>query len=107
MSGMDGLTGRGREMTLFGITFDYEWWGLLAALIETFVGLAIAFGLFFLLASLGLLPVMFVATVANFTGRGDPADSFKNAWLFAGLIFIGPGRYSVDALRERRRQGRH
>jgi putative oxidoreductase len=107
MSGMDGMADRGRELALSGITFGYEWWGLLAALIETFAGLAIAFGLFFRLASLGLLSVMFVPTVANFAGRGDPTHSFKNAWLFAGLILIGPGRYNVDAFLERKRQGRH
>ena len=106
MSGMEGLAGRGREMALFGITFGYEWWGLLAASIETFAGLTLALGLFFRLSSLGLLSVMFVATVANFAGRGDPADSFKNAWLFAGFVFMGPGRYSMDALLERKRQGR-
>jgi len=104
MSGMDGLADRGREMALFGITFGYEWWGLLAALIETLAGLTIAFGIFFRLSSLALLSVMFVATVANFAGRSDPSHPFKNAWLFAGLILIGPGRYSVDEFLARRRE---
>ena len=105
MSGMEGLAGHGKEMALFGITFGYEWWGLLAALIETIGGLAIALGIFFRLASLGLLSVMFVATVANFAGRGVPEHSFKNAWLFAGLILIGPGRYSLDEYWARKRTG--
>ena len=77
MSGMDGLADRGREMALFGITFGYEWWGLLAALIETLAGLTIAFGIFFRLSSLALLSVMFVATVANFAGRSDPAHPLQ------------------------------
>lgn len=105
LSGLDGLAGRGKEMGLFGITFGYEWWGLLAALTEALGGLAIALGLFFRTASLGLLSVMLVATYANFAGRGDPSHSFKNAWLFAGLILIGPGRYSLDAYIRRKRTG--
>jgi malic enzyme len=30
------------------------------------------------------------------TGQGTPAHAFKNAWIAAGLVLIGPGRYSLD-----------
>lgn len=62
-------------------------------------GLPITLGLFFRLAVLVLARVMIVATTDHWAmGQGTPAHSFKNAWLFAGLLFIGLGRYSVDHL---------
>jgi hypothetical protein len=42
---------------------------------------------------------MVVATTNHIaTGQGTPAHAFKNAWLFAGLVLVGPGRYSLDYL---------
>lgn len=99
---IDGIERWGRTgdaMAHFGITFGYEWWGLAAALGETLGGLLLALGLFFRPAALVLAWVMIVATTNHIaTGRGTPSHSFKNAWLFVGLFFIGPGRYSLDHL---------
>lgn len=87
----------GGAMGNFGITFTPTLWGLAAALAETVGGLLIALGLFFRPAALALMVTMIVATVNHIaTGMGSPAHSFKNAWLFLGLLFIGPGRYSLD-----------
>ena len=45
---------------------------------------------------------MFVATVFHYaTGNGSPANSFKNFAVLLGLILIGPGKYSLDALLQR------
>ena len=50
-------------------------------------------------AALVLAFVMVVATTNHIaTGQGTPAHAFKNAWLFAGLVLVGPGRYSLDHL---------
>jgi len=104
MGGMEAMADRGAAMANFGVTFGYEWWGLVAALVETLGGLSIALGLLFRPACLALLAVMTAATMDNFAGRGDPSHSFKNAWLFLGLFFVGPGRFSLDALFDRRRR---
>jgi putative oxidoreductase len=83
----------------FGISFAPEWWGLAAALAESLGGLFILLGLLFRPAALVLAFVMVVATTNHIaTGQGTPAHAFKNAWLFAGLVLVGPGRYSLDHL---------
>jgi putative oxidoreductase len=90
----------------FGITFGFEWWGLAAALAECVGGVLIALGLFFRPAAVAILVVMIVATTNHIvTGQGTAAHAFKNAWLFAGLFLIGPGRYSLDHLLARKRSG--
>lgn len=89
--------GTGGAMESLGIRFGAEWWGLAAGIAEGIGGLLIAAGLFFRPAALAIAFVMFVATINHWvTGRGTPAHSFKNAWVLAGLFFIGPGKYSVD-----------
>ena len=103
--GPERWTGTGEAVGNFGISFGFEWWGLAAGLAETVGGLLLALGLFFRSATLGLLVVMVVATTNHFaTGQGTPAHALKNAFLFAGLFLIGPGRYSLDHLLARRRE---
>jgi putative oxidoreductase len=98
-AGWEGLGSYGTAMGNFGISFAPEWWGLAAALAESLGGLLILLGLFFRPAALALAGVMVVATTNHIaTGQGTPAHAFKNAWLFAGLVLVGPGRYSLDYL---------
>jgi hypothetical protein len=42
---------------------------------------------------------MVMATIDQY-GRAMPAPehALKNAFIFAGLFLVGPGRYSLDAL---------
>jgi putative oxidoreductase len=102
--GTDRLESTGAAMQSFGIDMAPYAFGLAAGLAETIGGLLIALGLFFRPAALAIMAVMIVATTNHIvTGVGTAAHSFKNAWLFAGLFFIGPGRYSLDHLRTRRR----
>jgi putative oxidoreductase len=90
--------GVGGALDHFGIGFAHEWWGLLAALAEALGGLLLALGLFTRPAAAALVCVMIVATTQHFvTGVGTPAHALKNAFLFAGLILTGAGRYSLDA----------
>jgi putative oxidoreductase len=97
-AGWERLGGYGSAMGNFGISFAPEWWGLAAALAESLGGLFILLGLLFRPAAL-LAFVMVVATTNHIaTGQGTPAHAFKNAWLFAGLVLVGPGRYSLDHL---------
>jgi putative oxidoreductase len=96
-AGRDGWSRTGEAMANFGINFGIEWWGLAAALAEGIGGLLIALGLYFRPAALAILMVMIVASTNHIvTGQGTPAHAVKNAWLFAGLFLIGPGRYCLD-----------
>lgn len=96
--GAEAWRGTGGAMENFGIDFGPQWWGLAAALAESIGGLLIAFGLFFRPAALAIMFVMIVAATNHFvTGRGTPAHALKNAFLFAGLVLVGPGKYSLDA----------
>jgi putative oxidoreductase len=102
ISGPDGWERTGRAVSNIGITFGYEWWGLLAALSEGVGGLLFAAGLFFRPVCLALLGVMTVATVEQYARPAPvPEHAFKNAFIFAGMFVIGPGRYSLDAMRGR------
>jgi putative oxidoreductase len=99
LGGSKQWSGYGTAMENFGISFASEWWGLAAALGETFGGLLLALGLFFRPASLAIMAVMIVATANHIvSGQGTAAHAFKNAWLFAGFFLMGPGRYSLDQL---------
>lgn len=95
--------GVGDAVSHVGITWGYMWWGLAAALAESIGGLLFAAGLLFRPACLALLGVMTMATIEQFT-RAVPAPehSFKNAFIFAGLFLVGPGRYRLGSRFARR-----
>ena len=86
-----------------GITFAHPAWGLAAALSEGAGGLLFADGLFFRPVCVALLGVMVMATVDQF-GREmpQPEHALKNAFVVAGLFFVGPGRYTASVLFRRR-----
>jgi putative oxidoreductase len=89
----------GGAMEHFGIGFGHTFFGFLAAFSESFGGLLIALGLFFRPVCALLFVTMFVAMVSHYaSGRGSPAHAAKNMFVFLGLIFVGPGKYSLDAM---------
>jgi putative oxidoreductase len=94
----------GRAVSNVGITFGYEFWGLLAGLSEGAGGLLFAAGLFFRPACVALLGVMTFATLDQFS-RAVPAPehALKNACVFAGMFLIGPGRYTLQSFLSGRR----
>lgn len=103
LGGPERWAGTGGAMAHFGADFAPVYWGLAAAVVETVGGLLLIAGLFFRPVCLALFAVMVVAATNHVvTGRGSPAHAFKNAWLFAGLVLVGPGRYSLDHLFARR-----
>jgi putative oxidoreductase len=99
MGGKEMWAGLGSSTKYVGITFLPIVWGLLAALTETVGGLLVILGLAFRPACLLLLINLIVAAATHF-GKGDGLDgaahAIEDAVVFAGLLFIGPGRYSVD-----------
>ena len=97
----------GGAMELVGIGFAPAFWGFLAALAESVGGVLSALGFLFRPAALAIAFVMVMATVQHMvTGQGTPAHSFKNIWVFVGLLAIGPGRFSVDRYLSERRKGK-
>lgn len=103
--GPDTWVRYGGNMELFGIAFGATFWGFMAAFSEFVGGFLIAIGFLFMPASVLIMLTMIVATTMHVvTGQGGPAHSLKMAFVFAGLIFIGPGQYSVDSIIHRRRR---
>ena len=94
----------GDAVANIGITFAHPLWGLAAALSEGVGGLLFAAGLFFRPACVVMLGVMVMATIDQL-GREmpQPEHALKNAFVLAGLFFVGPGRYTASALFKRRR----
>jgi putative oxidoreductase len=91
----------GGSMKLVGLDFAPTFWGLLAAIAEAVGGQLLAIGLFFRLACALLLGTMLVATVQHVRSGDDfqvYSHALEAAFLFLGLLFSGPGRFSLDQL---------
>ncbi|RWY52479.1 DoxX family protein [Mucilaginibacter gilvus] len=99
IGGKEMWIGLGSSTKYVGITFLPMIWGLLAAITETVGGVLIILGLGFRPACLLLLINLIVAAATHF-GKGDGLDgaahAIEDAVFFAGLFFIGPGKYSAD-----------
>ncbi|WP_316846538.1 DoxX family protein [Pedobacter psychrodurus] len=97
--GPSGWTGLGGSMKVIGINFLPIFWGFMAAATETFGGFLLIVGLFFRPALILLIFTMVIAALVHF-GKGDGLGGASHAIelgiAFFGLIFIGPGKYSVD-----------
>jgi putative oxidoreductase len=89
----------GGAMKTVGISFAPAFWGFMAAIIETFGGLLLMIGLAFRPVCLLLFLNLIVAALMHFS-KGDglqgAAHAIEDAIMFLGLLFIGPGIYSVD-----------
>jgi putative oxidoreductase len=93
----------GGAMKHFGITFWPTFWGFMATMAET-VGIAlIMIGLAFRPACIFVAITMAVAGLHTWHQHKNLSDALReasHAWelgiLFFSLIFIGPGKYSVD-----------
>ena len=93
LAGPDGWERTGRAAGHLGITWGFEWLGLAAALAESAGGLLFASGLLFRPACIALLCVMTVATIEQYSRpMPAPEHALKNAFFFAGMFLVGPGR---------------
>ena len=89
----------GQSMQIFGITTGYTVFGFLAAFAESIGAILIILGLFYRPAIAMIGFTMLVATLSlGMTGTGDPAHAFKNLFVCASMLLIGPGKYSIDDL---------
>lgn len=94
-------TKTGEAMSNLGITFLPAFWGFMATATEFFGGILILVGLFTRSTSVFLTFTMIVAMMQHIT-RLDPWGRIFHpmslAAVFLLLIFIGAGKYSLDAL---------
>lgn len=97
--GVDTWKGIGMAMKNVGITFLPAVWGFLSAATETIGGALLVLGLAFRPVCLLLLINLIVAALFHFS-KGDgwmgTSHAVEDAIMFAGLLFLGPGKYSVD-----------
>jgi len=82
----------------WGIHSHYQLWGFLGALIGCIGGVLIIFGLFF---RIGVLLVLVLAIghaigVTHGSGFRIALPSIEICFVLAGILFVGPGKYSVD-----------
>jgi putative oxidoreductase len=99
LGGPDQWEAIGGSMKYLGITFVPAAWGLMAAVTETFGGFLILIGLAFRPVCLFLTFTMVVAATMHLKTSGsymDASQAIEVGFVFFGLAFIGPGRYSID-----------
>ena len=89
----------GGAMNAVGVDFAPMVWGFMAAVSEFAGGMLLAVGFFTRPACFFLLNTMIVATSMHIS-KGDPFVKYSHAVeagiLFLSLLFIGPGKYSLD-----------
>lgn len=97
--GLKGWETLGTATKYVGINFFPVFWGLMSALTETFGGFMILIGLAFRPVCLLLLINLGIAVFYHI-GQGQgimgASHAIEDAVMFAGLLFVGPGKYSVD-----------
>ncbi|HEX8328304.1 MAG TPA: DoxX family protein [Hymenobacter sp.] len=97
--GPTAWAGVGGVMAEVGLGFAPAFWGFLAAVAEFGGGLLLAAGLWFRAACFFLLITMIMATIMHLS-KGDGFSGYSHAleaaFVFLGLLFVGPGRYSLD-----------
>ena len=82
-----------------GIHFLPVFWEFLCAVTETIGGILVVVGLAFRPVCLLMAVNLIVAAAFTYKLSGDFGDAthaIEDAIVFAGLVFIGPGSYSVD-----------
>ena len=99
--GPETWEGIGSRMSYVGVEFMPVFWGFMASFAEFFGGLLLLLGLFYRPAVALLAITMFVATAYHLgtgDGWGGSAHSLKMAVVFIGMLFMTPGRYSLDRI---------
>lgn len=97
--GVEVWTKVGSAVQHVGITFGHPYWGFLAALSEFGGGVLFILGFLFRPAAIFLAGTMAMATTMHIK-NGDPFGTYSHALelgiVFFSLIFMGPGRFSID-----------
>ena len=82
----------------FGLDSHFQIWGFLGSLAGCLGGVLIIFGLFFRIGVLLVFVLALGYALAVYTGTGFRAalPSIEMCFVLAGMLFVGPGKYSVD-----------
>lgn len=99
MGGVDTWTKVGASMVNLGVHAYPTFWGFMAAFAESICALFVILGLFFRPSCLLIMFTMIVAATHHFKagdGLGGAGHAIELAFTFFGLMFVGPGKYSVD-----------
>ena len=82
----------------FGLHSHFQIWGFVGALLGSLGGVLIIFGLFFRIGVLLVLVLAVGQAIAVGKGAGFRValPSIEMCFVLAGILFVGPGKYSVD-----------
>jgi putative oxidoreductase len=82
----------------WGIHSHFQIWGFIIALLGCVGGVLVIFGLFFRPAVLVLLVLGIGHAIAVKHGSGwrRALPSIEMCFVLTGILFVGPGKYSVD-----------
>ncbi len=98
-AGPEVWTKLGGALSAMGINFAPTFMGFMASISEFGGGLLLVLGMFTRPACFFLLSTMIVALIMH-TRSGDPfveySHALESAILFLSLLFIGPGKISLD-----------
>ncbi|MCY1514449.1 hypothetical protein D9M68_489900 [compost metagenome] len=90
----------GASMKLIGIDFLPVVWGFMAAVTEAIGGLFLMLGLFFRPVNAALAFTMAMAATVHLSdpkqGVMDASHAIELGIVFFALLFVGPGKYSID-----------
>src|SRR5687767_7256670 len=82
----------------FGLDSHLQIWGFLGSLAGCVGGVLMIFGLFFRIGVLlvSVLALSYALAVYQGTGFRAALPAIEMCFVLAGMLFIGPGKYSVD-----------
>ena len=89
----------GGVMHNFGISFLPTFWGFMASFSEGIGGLLIVLGLLFRPAAILIMLTLNIAVINHFSsgdGWMGASHAIETGLAFFLLLFVGPGKYSVD-----------
>jgi putative oxidoreductase len=88
----------GGSVRSLGIHSHFQVWGFVIALLGCIGGVLVIFGLFFRPGILVLLVLAIAHAIGVKHGSGfrTALPSIEMCFVLAGVLFVGPGKYSVD-----------
>ena len=99
LSGPGQWANFGSAIRNLGLHTHYQFWGFLGALMGCVGGALMIFGLFFRPGVILVFILTFVHLLGALEGAGTLRANLaavELAVMLAGLLFVGPGKYSVD-----------